>query len=212
MNLHTTPRPIYLSRHGESVYNKLGKIGGDSGLSDLGEEYAKRLGSFVDEKLTKEHPHLRLWTSSLKRTILTGRYIKHDVIDGWVTMRPRVWRALDELHAGVFDGMSYEQIESIAPDEFKSRKKNKMSYRYPRGESYLDVLQRLDPIIHELERQTDPVFIIGHQGAITYFVKQTHSSASDSSNPSYSLLFYSFLLSLCALYCCRYPSNNLCLL
>ena len=39
-----------------------------------------------------------------------------------------------------------------------------MTYRYPRGESYLDVLQRLDPIIHEIERQTDPVLIIGHQG------------------------------------------------
>ena len=44
MNLHTRPRPIYLSRHGESVYNKLGKIGGDSGLSELGEEYAVKLG------------------------------------------------------------------------------------------------------------------------------------------------------------------------
>ena len=36
-------------------------------------------------------------------------------------------------------------------------------YRYPRGESYLDVFQRLDTIVHELERQRDPVLIIAHQ-------------------------------------------------
>jgi broad specificity phosphatase PhoE len=31
-----TPRPIYLSRHGQSEYNVQGKIGGDSDLSPLG--------------------------------------------------------------------------------------------------------------------------------------------------------------------------------
>jgi broad specificity phosphatase PhoE len=31
------------------------------------------------------------------------------------------------------------------------------------GESYLDVLQRLDTIVHELERQRDPILIISHQ-------------------------------------------------
>ena len=51
MNLHTLTRPIYLSRHGESAYNQLGKIGGDSGLSDLGEAYAVKLAEFVDTHL-----------------------------------------------------------------------------------------------------------------------------------------------------------------
>ena len=63
-------------------------------------------------------------------------------------MRPREWRALDEIYAGVFDGMSYEEIESRFPAEFALRSADKLTYRYPRGESYLDVMQRLDPIIH----------------------------------------------------------------
>lgn len=33
MNIHVTPRSIYLCRHGESELNLLGRIGGDSGLS-----------------------------------------------------------------------------------------------------------------------------------------------------------------------------------
>lgn len=36
MNIHVTPRTIYLCRHGESELNLRGRIGGDSGLSPRG--------------------------------------------------------------------------------------------------------------------------------------------------------------------------------
>ena len=42
--VHTTPHTIWLSRHGQSEYNEMGKIGGDSGLTAHGEEYARALG------------------------------------------------------------------------------------------------------------------------------------------------------------------------
>jgi broad specificity phosphatase PhoE len=35
-------------------------------------------------------------------------------------------------------------------------------YRYPRGESYFDVITRLDPVIFELERQKEPLLIVAH--------------------------------------------------
>lgn len=38
MNIHITPRSIYLCRHGESDLNIKGRIGGDSGLSSRGKE------------------------------------------------------------------------------------------------------------------------------------------------------------------------------
>ena len=38
MNIHITPRSIYLCRHGESDLNMKGRIGGDSGLSSRGKE------------------------------------------------------------------------------------------------------------------------------------------------------------------------------
>ena len=111
--------------------------------------------------------HARLWTSSLVRTIRTARHINHDAQeDGWVTMRPRVWRNLDEIYAGIFDGLTYKEIQQRAPDEFAQRQQNKLGYRYPRGESYLDVIARLEPLAHEIERQRDPVMIVGHQGIL----------------------------------------------
>lgn len=175
MSIQTTPRPIYLSRHGQSEYNKLGKIGGDSELSAAGNEYAQKLAEFVEKRVLKDNAgngscnpaHARLWTSSLKRTISTAALIQHTVdADGWVSLRPRVWRNLDELYAGPFDGMTYAEIEAEAPEEFAERRRNKLGYRYPRGESYLDVIARLEMVINELERQRDPVLIVGHQGVL----------------------------------------------
>jgi broad specificity phosphatase PhoE len=84
----------------------------------------------------------------------------------WLQMRPRAWHHLDELFAGSCDGMTYEEIEEQYPEEFQLRENDKLAYRYPRGESYLDVIARLEPIIMEMERHREPVLIVGHQGIL----------------------------------------------
>ncbi|KAM0826899.1 hypothetical protein ACQ4PT_068548 [Festuca glaucescens] len=99
-----------------------------------------------------------IWTSTLQRTILTATPI--------VGFPKIQWRALDEINSGVCDGMTYEEIKKIMPEEYESRKKDKLRYRYPRGESYLDVIQRLEPVIIELERQRAPVVVISHQAVL----------------------------------------------
>jgi hypothetical protein len=49
MNIHIRPRAVYLSRHGESVYNTMQRIGGDSKLTAQGLEYARRLHAFMTQ-------------------------------------------------------------------------------------------------------------------------------------------------------------------
>ena len=72
MNLHTSPKMIYLTRHGQSEYNLTQKIGGDSSLTAHGEEYATALAAWVHKNILVDNPRARLWTSTLKRTIETG--------------------------------------------------------------------------------------------------------------------------------------------
>ena len=48
---NTPPLPV-LTRHGQSEYNAIGRIGGDSGLSGHGVAYAKALGDFVAKKVS----------------------------------------------------------------------------------------------------------------------------------------------------------------
>ena len=83
-------------------------------------------------------------------------------------------RALDEISAGVCDGLTYSQVASRYPEEFAARADDKLRYRYPRGESYEDVIDRLDPLIIELERQRNPVLVVAHQAVLRalygYFV------------------------------------------
>jgi len=174
MNLHTLPRPIYLSRHGQSVYNMQNRIGGDSGLSEEGEQYARILAEYVESEIlnskksvAKDAKHARLYTSTMQRSIQTTKWIKHTIQpDGWVTMRPRRFAALDEVYAGKFDGMSPQEIKDQAPEESKRREDDKLNYRYPRGESYADAIERVQLVALQLERHRDPVLVVAHLGII----------------------------------------------
>jgi broad specificity phosphatase PhoE len=98
-------------------------------------------------------------------------------------MRPRAWHHLDELFAGACDGMTYEEIEEQYPEEFQLRENDKLAYRYPRGESYLDVIARLEPIIMEMERHREPLLIVGHQGTVSAFHLQ-HTALAFPHNAS----------------------------
>jgi len=51
VNLHMQRSPFYFTRHGQSEYNEYGQIGGDSGLTDRGEEYATALGKWVTDNV-----------------------------------------------------------------------------------------------------------------------------------------------------------------
>eukprot|EP00596_Hydrurales_sp_CCMP1899_P002298 CAMPEP_0119035422 /NCGR_PEP_ID=MMETSP1177-20130426/2404_1 /TAXON_ID=2985 /ORGANISM="Ochromonas sp, Strain CCMP1899" /LENGTH=503 /DNA_ID=CAMNT_0006993635 /DNA_START=129 /DNA_END=1640 /DNA_ORIENTATION=- len=188
MNLRTSSHAFYLSRHGQSEYNAIGRIGGDSGLSTHGINYAKNLAEFVEDNISlsckdSNGDHVvsegeiptRLWTSTMRRTRETTQFINQtkillkDADDQqieWLQMRPRAWHHLDELFAGACDGMTYEEIEEQFPEEFERREQDKLAYRYPRGESYLDVIARLEPIIMEMERHREPLLIVGHQGIL----------------------------------------------
>ena len=72
------------------------------------------------------------------------------------------WRALREIEAGVCDGLTYDQIKVRFPQEYRARQSDKLRYRYPRGESYFDVITRLEPLIFEVERQKEPLLIVAH--------------------------------------------------
>ena len=62
--------------------------------------------------------------------------------------------------------MTYKEIQEKMPDEFEARKIDKLRYRYPRGESYEDVIRRVEPVIVELERQRKPVLIVAHRAIL----------------------------------------------
>uniref|UniRef100_A0A671UW58 6-phosphofructo-2-kinase/fructose-2,6-biphosphatase 1 n=1 Tax=Sparus aurata TaxID=8175 RepID=A0A671UW58_SPAAU len=153
MNIHVTPRSIYLSRHGESELNLLGRIGGDSGLSPRGQKYANALATFIKGQKISD---LKVWTSHMKRTIQTAEALG---------VPYEQWKALNEIDAGVCEELTYEEIQENLPEEFALRDQDKYRYRYPKGESYEDLVHRLEPVIMELERQEN-VLVVCHQAVM----------------------------------------------
>ena len=144
-----------MSRHGESEYNLTGKIGGDADLSLRGEAYAKALPELV-RRSAGHGRRLTIWTSTLKRTIQTARFLTFEKLE---------WKALDELDSGVCDGLTYAEIQERYPEDFAARDEDKYNYRYLGGESYRDVVIRLEPIIMELER-SENILIVTHQAIL----------------------------------------------
>ncbi|TID29953.1 hypothetical protein CANINC_001464 [Pichia inconspicua] len=181
MNLHVKNRYIWLSRHGESQYNLEGKIGGDASLSERGEKYAYKLVELTN-KYIPNHDKLEIWTSTLKRTQQTAQFLPYP---------QKQWKALDELDAGSCDGLTYEEIAEKFPEDFKARDDNKFEYRYPGGESYRDVITRLEPIIMALENQEN-VLVITHQAVLrciyAYFMNVHQEESPWVSIPLHTLI------------------------
>lgn len=179
MNIHIIPRSIYLTRHGESIYNLEGRIGGDSELSPRGWEYSRALARYIHEQ---QIPQLRVWTSNYKRTLQTAQGINAPL---------ERWKALNEIDAGICEEMTYDEIKDKYPDEFAARNQDKFHYRYPKGESYEDLVARLEPVIMELERQQN-VLVIGHQAVLrcllAYFLDKSSAQIPYIKVPLHSII------------------------
>merc|ERR1712223_250008 len=156
-------RTIYLSRHGESEYNLEDRIGGDSNLTPRGQQYAKSLGLFMKNA---DIPNLQVWTSTLVRTKQTAAHIN---------VPQQNFKEIDEINAGKFDGYTYDEVSKQYPEEFEARAKDKLGYRYPEGESYIDCCNRIVHLLERMETSHENLLIVAHQAilrcVVTYFLK-----------------------------------------
>jgi 6-phosphofructo-2-kinase len=215
LNFNLAPRMIWITRHGESDDNVAGKIGGDSDLTENGRKYAKAMTRFIGaqrkewavrqaDKMANTHfppvagdhtppnPYYSheleqhnfcVWSSMLKRGVQTGQYFCDEDFE------IKQMRMLDELNAGMMEGLTYEEIRTKYADEYLRRRRDKLAYRYPGpgGEGYLDVINRIRPVIVELERMTDHCLLITHRSVarvlLAYFQGLKREDVADLDCP-----------------------------
>lgn len=215
-SFNLSPRQIWITRHGQSVDNELGKLGGDSPITERGHIYGLALYKFMTHKRqewlmeqkskmaqasfpplpgdnTPPYPELNkeldeknfcVWTSMLQRSVETAEYFEAD--DDYDVKN---WEMLNELNAGQFEGMTYDEIARKFPNEFYRRSSDKLNYIYPGvgGEGYLQVISRLRDMVREIERITDHVLIVGHRSVcrvlMAYFMDLTREDITDMDVP-----------------------------
>lgn len=218
LNFNLSKRLTFIARHGESTDNINGRIGGDAPLTERGRKFSKALIKFIElkrkefyQKQVKEYNEklhseyyadsqdeleppkylpLEVLSSMLLRSIQTAEYFPEN------EFTVKELRALNELGAGSFDGMTYHEIQERYPDEFAARLEDKMTYRYPGigGESYLDVINRLKPIINEIEQTTNHMCIISHRVVcrilLAYYLNLSRDAIGELDVPLHSVYVF----------------------
>jgi alpha-ribazole phosphatase len=138
----TQPTRLYLMRHGQVADGHTHRYHGnnDIGLSPEGERQFTRLA-----RQLQSAPLAAVYTSSLKRSrdgaarLCEGR-----------GLTPQPIPEFRELHFGVWEGLTFEEIAEHYPEELASRLQDLANFRIPGGESLLDVRERALPRLQEL--------------------------------------------------------------
>jgi broad specificity phosphatase PhoE/predicted kinase len=74
----------------------------------------------------------------------------------------------NEIHSGICECLSYEEIKTGMPEVYYARKKDKYNYVYPQGEGYVSMEKRIERGIKKalyLSKPSDNIMIIGHRAA-----------------------------------------------
>ncbi len=151
---------LFCVRHGETVFNQAGRIQGqfDSQLSPLG----RRQCVAVAEALAGQAIDVVI-ASPLTRALESAQVIA-DRLGLSVTLDPR----LMEIHAGVFQGHSWDEIEVRYPSEAAEWRTQDPDFRIPGGESRRDVMQRAGAALADV-RETGyrQAIVVAHGGSLS---------------------------------------------
>lgn len=150
-------RNLFLVRHGETLYNLEDRIGGDSNLTDKGREQAHAL---ADHFATVRIPII--FTSNYTRTLQTAKPIAERQDPCSIIALPE----FNEIHAGICEGMTYQEIRQKMPHVAKARGPNKYRYVYPGGEGYKTMEDRVHRGLKKvffLNNYDENIMIVGHR-------------------------------------------------
>jgi broad specificity phosphatase PhoE len=171
------PRVIYLARHGQTEWNRLGRLQGDPDLDPVG--YINRVSLWL---LLKDQPIATIYTSERQRTRRTAELVARQ---HQLTIEERA--AINEISPGVLEGICFGQMAQISRPsdracEVVSRgskpdvtlrqiqaiahaaARDPLGGRIPLGESYYDLVKRTATFIDELRRgdAAREVLVVGH--------------------------------------------------
>ncbi len=135
---------IYLARHGQTVFNREGRLQGhvDSDLTELGLAQARRMGQAL-KGLVGDARGWRIVASPLGRAQATAQEIALALGLPEVETEPR----LIEVSWGEWDGRARSEIQAAWPEAFGD---SGWSFRAPTGESYDAVAARLGDWLADL--------------------------------------------------------------
>ncbi len=171
MNSMDVPSPcttVYLIRHGRTGDEYAGRYCGrtDVPLSARGAaqmaSLAERLKELVAACREEDLPRLdAVYCSDLTRAVKSA-----DIIAAAFDLRPVTSPQLGERHFGRWEGLTFDEIESRYPEEFRGWMKDPAGHRPAGGESAEDVRERVMPFFGKLVRRHPGrrIAVVAHGG------------------------------------------------
>lgn len=156
---------FFCVRHGESAFNAEGRIQGqlDTPLSELGHQQSKAVAAAL-----AEYEIDAIYASPLRRALDTARHVA-EVLRLEVLTDPR----LQEINAGAFQGLVWEEIQQQFPDAAVRWKSQEPDFRIPGGETRRELMHRGAAVLEEIRRRNHQcVAIVAHGGLLTAAIKQ----------------------------------------
>lgn len=150
---------IVLVRHGETEGNAKGLYEGkkEVSINENGRNQSKKLGN-----LLKDYKFFKVYCSPQKRCKETLNIIM-ETLD----CKPEFIKYKDELKEidfGLWEGLSYKEIERLFPRQWESFIKDYRGFSFPEGESFIDFYKRATEILNLLEEGS--YLILTHGGVI----------------------------------------------
>lgn len=159
---------VYLIRHGQTRWNLEGKIQGktDVPLNEIGMEQAKLLAKAMEHKAVAA-----VYSSPLKRAYETARILAEEKSEP----KPPIVRVdgLKEVDFGLWEGLTWEQINSAYPKDFAGWDQNPLSHTPTGGEPRERCRDRckaaMDFILNQAGEGGD-IAIVAHGGILVFVV------------------------------------------
>ena len=159
------PHRLIFVRHGETAYNAENRLQGqlDIPLNARGREQARAIGGTLRRLVGREIDRIEeaqaFFASPLERARETME-IARDAM-GLTPERYRLDPVLKEISFGVWEGMTWSEIETKDPKGLRARRKDRWSFVPKGGESYAMLADRLRPWLDGL---SEHAFVISHGG------------------------------------------------
>lgn len=155
---------LYVARHGQTVWNAQNKVCGitDVELTEKGIEQAVQLAEIIPADIDM------IITSPLRRAVQTG-----EIIAEKRNVPLHTEKLLMEQNYGIYEGVDRKN------PHFLNNKRN-FAYRYPSGESMMQVAYRIYGLIDKIKEEypEKKILLISHGGVCriirTYFKDMTN--------------------------------------
>ena len=163
---------VYLLRHGQSEANVRGILAGPDNSVNLSDKGVRE--SRIVSKHLQKIEFTQIYTSPISRCIQT--------INSLISAKPQIPLLIEEriaeMNYGDWNGKELKALSKKR--EWKSIQNQPSKFKFPQGESFLQLRKRVQSFLTEIERVPGPVLVVSHGDVIKMMLTCTLDLSTDN--------------------------------